>query len=137
MKTNLANTIRKLSSRISTGNKRRSPANGSNTSSVGGVTSLILCEGIRMVPFGHGVGSARRYGRAAPSVSVVTSDRFLMTPFLCLLISLALAILIVNNASVYATNSTLTMSIDETTLNLDIIPHSANGDFAKSLSWQN
>ena len=90
MKTNLANTIRKLSSRISTGNKRRSPANGSNTSSVGGVTSLIL-------------------------------------PVLLLL-----TIFVANGASVYATNSALTMSIDNTTLSLDILPHSANGDFAKS-----
>ena len=84
MKTNLANTIRKLT------NKRRSPANGSNTSSVGGVTSLIL-------------------------------------PVLLLL-----TIFVANGASVYATNSTLTMSIDNTTLSLDILPHSTNGDFAKS-----
>ena len=84
MKTNLANTIKKFT------NKRRSPANGSNTSSVGGVTSLIL-------------------------------------PVLLLL-----TVFVANGVSVYATNSTLTMSIDETTLNLDIIPHSTNGDFAKS-----
>ena len=79
MKTNLANTIRKISSWASPSNKRRSPANGSHTSSVGGVTSLIL------------------------------------------LISLTLAILIVNSTSVYATNSTLSMSIDNTTLSL-LIP---------------
>ena len=84
MKPILANTIKKLT------NKRRSPANGSNTSSVGGVTSLIL-------------------------------------PVLLLL-----AIFVTNGASVYATNSTLTMSIDNTTISLDILPHSANGDFAKS-----
>ena len=34
--------------------------------------------------------------------------------------------------SVFATNSTLSMSIDNTTLSLDILPHSTNGDFAKS-----
>ena len=84
MKPILANTIKKLT------NKRRSPANGSNTSSVGGVTSLIL-------------------------------------PVLLLL-----AIFVANGTSVYATNSTLTMSIDNTTLSLDILPHSTNGDFAKS-----
>ena len=84
MKPNLANTICKLI------NKRRSPANGSSTSSVGGVTSLIL-------------------------------------PVLLLL-----TIFVANGVSVYATNSTLTMSIDNTTLSLDILPHSTNGDFAKS-----
>ena len=31
--------------------------------------------------FGNGVAPARRYGWRAPSVSVVTSDRFLRTPF--------------------------------------------------------
>ena len=91
MKTNLANTIRKLSSRISTGNKRRSPANGSNTSSVGGVTSLILLASMF----------------AIINIALFTS-------------------------SASATNSTLSMSIDNTTLSLDILPHSTNGDFAKS-----
>jgi len=84
MKPILASTIKKLT------NKRRSPANGSNTSSVGGVTSLIL-----------------------PALLLLT-------------------IFVANGASVYATNSTLTMSIDNTTLSLDILPHSTNGDFAKS-----
>jgi len=46
MKTILANTIRKLSSRISTGNKRRSPAGNIRTSVAGGVTSLILLSSI-------------------------------------------------------------------------------------------
>ena len=98
MKTNLANTIRKLNSRTylsrswtSSSNKRRSPANGSNTSSVGGVTSLILLTSMF----------------AIINITLFTS-----------------------NTS--ATNSTLTMSIDNTTLSLDILPHSANGDFAKS-----
>ena len=97
MKTNLANTIRKLSNRIhfgmswtSSSNKRRSPANGSNTSSVGGVTSLIL-------------------------------------PVLLLL-----AIFVANGASVYATNSTLSLSIDNNTLSVDVMPTSTNGTFVKS-----
>ena len=88
--TNQRVTIMKTTILAKLTHKRRSPANGSNTSSVGGVTSLIL-------------------------------------PVLLLL-----AIFVTNGASVYATNSTLTMSIDNTTLSLDILPHSANGDFAKS-----
>ena len=88
--TNQRVTIMKTTILAKLTNKRRSPANGSNTSSVGGVTSLIL-------------------------------------PVLLLL-----AVFVANGVSVYATNSTLTMNIDETTLNLDIIPHSTNGDFAKS-----
>ena len=90
MKTNLANTIRKLSSRISTGNKRRSPANGSNTSSVGGVTSLIL-----------------------PAL-------------------LLLAVFVANSASVYATTSSITLTIDDATVDMNAISTNANGSFFKS-----
>ncbi|MBR3353561.1 InlB B-repeat-containing protein, partial [Candidatus Saccharibacteria bacterium] len=90
MKTNLANTIRKLSSRISTGNKRRSPANGSNTSSVGGVTSLIL-----------------------PAL-------------------LLLAVFVANGVSVYATTSSITLTIDDATVDMNAISTNANGSFFKS-----
>ena len=41
----LANTIRKLSRQMSSGNKRRSPAGNIRTSVAGGVTSLILLSG--------------------------------------------------------------------------------------------
>ena len=90
MKTNLANTIRKLSSRISTGNKRRSPANGSNTSSVGGVTSLILLFGV------CGIG------------------------------------LFMGANEVYATTSSISLTIDDATVDMNAISTNANGSFFKS-----
>ena len=90
MKTTLATTIRKLSSRISTGNKRRSPANGSNTSSVGGVTSLIL-----------------------PAL-------------------LLLAVFVANGVSVYAATSSITLTIDDATVDMNAISTNANGSFFKS-----
>ena len=88
--TNQRVTIMKTTILAKLTNKRRSPANGSNTSSVGGVTSLIL-------------------------------------PVLLLL-----AIFVANGASVYATNSTLSLSIDNNTLSVDVMPTSTNGTFVKS-----
>ena len=86
MKTNLANTIRKLI------NKRRSPANGSNTSSVGGVTSLILLSGVTM------------------------------TGLFCL----------VTVQDTSATSASLSLSISDSTISLNMTPTTTAGEFSSS-----
>ena len=82
----LANTIRKLI------NKRRSPANGSNTSSVGGVTSLILLSGVTM------------------------------TGLFCL----------VTVQDTSATSASLSLSISDSTISLNMTPTTTAGEFSSS-----
>lgn len=86
MKTNLANTIRKLI------NKRRSPANGSNTSSVGWVTSLIMLSGVTM------------------------------TGLFCL----------VTVQDTSATSASLSLSISDSTISLNMTPTTTAGEFSSS-----
>jgi len=84
--TNLANTIRKLT------NKRRSPANGSNTSSVGGVTSLILLTPLIAITIG----------------SIIATEK------------------------VWATESTLSLSISNSNIAVNIAANGTSGTFVKS-----
>ena len=82
------------------------------------VTLTIICQIIKKLV-------NRRHHNVDDYVGAATS---LILMFIVGLVGMSL----VGTSNVSAASSSLTMSIDDAVLDLDIIPHSANGDFAKS-----